>query len=363
MVERPSSVLLYPNIELKDPVLVKEALLLYDNLYRIVPSDYTPKDHPEIEQCNRDSEIIASIYPEEYTEDAFHKFQSKVKKWSSNAAGFSSTEIDLSNKLHKGKVYDELRKYFINEGLLIEEGCWLRGNNALISEYMIYLSTEIAAQNQLGLLTNIRPAWITQEFINYDGNYDEIPYDQIRHTTFSDTSLIGLYLTDFIPKNIAQIPISEIMAFRDEYEKERENFLYEQSHFLDELQLIKDPLILNDRIRSLQVQLQIALKEYRDAYKKIGSKQFFGAKIVTIPLAVPVAAYLTSNNPGLTLALSSIGITFGGLWTLNSYLDKQDQLQKKNPYSYLDLLHKYSFQSIDGVKSQLSSDMKEFILD
>jgi hypothetical protein len=63
MTAGPSSVLLYPNIELKDPTLVKEALLLYDNLYRIVPSDYEPIDHPEIQQCNEDFEIVASISP------------------------------------------------------------------------------------------------------------------------------------------------------------------------------------------------------------------------------------------------------------------------------------------------------------
>jgi hypothetical protein len=363
MTKGSNSVLLYPNIELKDPILVKEALLLYENLYRIVPSDYKPKDDPEIQQCNEDFEIVASISPEKYTEETYQKFQTKVKKWSHIAAGFSSTKINRSSRLHEGKVYDELRKYLIDEGLLIKDGRWLRGNNALVANYMIYLSNEIATQNQLRLLTNVSPAWTTQEFINYDGNYNEIPYEQVHYTDFSGRSLIGLYLIDFIPKNIAKIPFSEIMVFRDEYQKERENFLLEQSHFIDELQKINDPLVLNDRIRSLQSRLQTALRDYRDACKKLGAKQFFGAKIVTVPLVMPVASFLTSNDPGLTLALSSVGIAFGGLWTLDSYFDKRDQLQKKNPYSYLDLLEKYSFQSIENVNSQLSSEMKEFILD
>jgi hypothetical protein len=260
MTEEPSSVLLYPNIELKDPLLVKEALLLYDNLYRIVPSDYKPNDHPEIQQSNVDFEIVASIYPEEYTEGTYQKFQTKMKKWSPIAAGFSPAKIAKSDKLHEGKVYSELQKYFINEGLLIKDGRWLRGNNALIANYMIYLSNEIAAQNHLRLLTTTSPAWTTQEFINYDGNYNRSSRESY-HSNVSNRSLIGMYLTDFIPENLRKIPFSEIMVFRDEYQKERQNFLREQSRFIEELPKIKDPLVFKDRIISLQNRLQVSLKD------------------------------------------------------------------------------------------------------
>jgi len=362
MIEGLSSVLLYPNIELKDPILVKEALLLYDNLYRIVPSDYKPNDHPEIQQSNADFEIVASIYPEEYAEGTYQKFQTKVKKWSPIAAGFSPAKIARSDKLHEGKVHYEVRKYFINEGLLIKNGRWLRGNNALIANYMIYLSNEIAAQNHLRLLTNISPAWTTQEFINYDGNYNRTSGES-HHSNVSNRSLIGMYLTDFIPKNLGKISFSEIMVFRDEYQQERQNFLREQSLFIDELPKIKDPLVFKDRITSLQSRLQVSLKDYKDSCKKLGPKQFFGAKVVTIPLVTPVAAYLLSHDPVLTLVLSSVGITFGGLWSLHSYYDERNELQKTNPYSYLDLLQKYSFQTIKEVNSKLSSETMEFMLD
>ena len=362
MTEGPSSVLLYPNIELKDPILVKEALLLYDNLYRIVPSDYKPNDHPEIQQSNVDFEIVAPIHPEEYAEGTYQKFQTKVKKWSPIAAGFSPAKIARSDKLHEGKVYYELRKYFLDEGLLIKDGRWLRGNNALISNYMIYLSNEIAAQNNLRLLTNTSPAWTTQEFINYDGNYNRTS-GELSHSNSSNRYLIGMYLTDFIPRNLRKISFSEIMAFRDDYQQERQNFLREQSLFIDELPKIKDPLVFRDRITSLQSRLQVSLKDYKDSCRKLGPKHFFGAKVVTIPLVAPVATYALSLDPSLAILLSSIGISFGGLWSLHSYYDERDELQKKNPYSYLDLLQKYSFKTINEVNSQLSTETMEFMLD
>ena len=362
MTAGPSSVLLYPNIELKDPILVKEALLLYDNLYRIVPSDYKPKDHPEIQQCNEDFEIVASISPEEYAEDTFRKFQDKVKKWSSLAAGFSPAKIARSGKLHEGKVYGELRRYFIDEGLLIKDCHWLRGNNALIANYMIYLSNEIATQNKLGLLTNISPVWTTQEFINYDGNYNRSK-EEMYHSIGSNRSLVGMYLTDFIPRNLENIPFSEIIAFRDECQQERHNFLQQQALLIEELPKIKDPLVFNDKIRSLQGRLQGSLKDYRDSCRKLGPKQFFGTKVVTVPFIAPVAAFALSPDPVLAAILSTIGITFGSLWSLHSYYDDRDELRKTNPYSYLDLLQKYSFQTLKDVNSQLSTETMEFMLD
>jgi len=363
MTNDPSSVLLYPNINLKDPILVKEALLLYDNLYRIVPSDYEPKDHPEIQQCNSDYDIVASIYPEKYAEDTYKKFQTKMKKWSSIAAGFSPVKIARSNKLHEGKVSNELQKYFIDEGLLVKNGRWLRGNNALIANYMIYLSSEIAAQNHLSLLTNISPVWTTQEFLNYDGNYNQTS-EGLYSSNVLNHSLIGMYLTDFIPNNLGIIPFSEIMAFRDDYRLERQNFLREQSQFIDELTRIKDPLVFKDKIISLQKRLQDSLINYKDSCNKLVREKFFyGVKVVTIPLNSSVAACVLSQDPNLFLLLSSVGISFGLIWSLCSYYDERNELQKTNPYSYLDLLQKYSFQTIKGVNSKLSLETMEFILD
>lgn len=363
MTEGPSSVLLYPNIELKNPTFVKEALLLYDNLYRIVPSDYEPKDHPEVQECNTDFEIVASIHPEEYTEGTYQKFQTKVKKWSPIAAGFSPAKIARSDKLHEGKVDFELRKYFLDEGLLIKDGRWLRGNNALIANYMIFLSNEIATENHLGLLTNYSPAWTTQEFVNYDGNYNRTMHGDDSPHNSSTRSLVGVYLTDFIPENLDKIPFSEIMAFRDEFQQERINFQKEQSHFIEELRTIKDPLVFKDRIMSLQTRMQISLNDYRDSCKKLGPKKFFGAKVVTVPFVTPIASYVLSHDPELTAALSAIGITFGALWSLYSYQDDLDTLQKTSSYSYLDILQKYSFKTINRINSKLSIETMEFMLD
>ena len=107
--------------------------------------------------------------------------------------------------------------------------------------------------------------------------------------------------------------------------------LQQQSQLIEELPKIKDPLIFNDKIRSMQGKLQDSLKDYRDSCRKLGPKQFFGLKVVTIPFIAPIAAFALSPDPGLAGILSTVGITFGGLWSLNWYFDERDTLQKTNP--------------------------------
>jgi len=215
----PSSVLLYPNIDLKDVAFVKEALLLYDNLYRIVPPGVEPNDHEEIQQCNEEYEIVSSINPEDYVEGTYEKFIEKAEKWSHKAAGFSGLVPSSVTRLHENKVYHELREYFINKGLLFKLDDWLVGNDSLIENYMIYLSKEVATNNQLSLLTDYSPAWTVQEFIKYDGEISDC--SRYRSDGIGGNGIIRLYLNDFIPEHIEKIPFSEIIAFRDDYKNER----------------------------------------------------------------------------------------------------------------------------------------------
>lgn len=58
--------LLYPSINLKNTTVVKESLLVYDNLYRIVPDEVTPEDDKEIEIFNYEYGLIKEISPKEY---------------------------------------------------------------------------------------------------------------------------------------------------------------------------------------------------------------------------------------------------------------------------------------------------------
>lgn len=48
------STLIYPNLHFTDDQTIKESLLLYDKLYRIVPEEITPKDSDRIKKLKEE---------------------------------------------------------------------------------------------------------------------------------------------------------------------------------------------------------------------------------------------------------------------------------------------------------------------
>jgi hypothetical protein len=363
MVELPSSVLFYPNIELHDITLVKESLLLYDNFYRIVPNGITPEDDPEIKRFVDEYDLIKPIDPNPYSEKTMEHFETKLEEWTADGLHFEDDE--KSSFLHSGKVYDKLRKYLLKEKMLIEDGEWLRGSDSLISNYMIFLSNEISYQNKLALLTNYSPAFTAQEYMNYNGNLDEANgpgIDSLQNQN-NNKGLLNMCLVDYIPDNIEEISFSDLVEFREVYRHERKNFLKQISAFPQELSKIRDPSVFNDRLVSLQDSLEDSLRNYKNSCSQIKSKYYWGTKVVTIPAFLPVVELFLSSEPVIIKSLAAVGIFFGAFWTLSSYENDLECLQKTNPYSYLDLLESFENSSSNYVNSLLKEEMKEFVCD
>lgn len=354
--------LLYPNIHLKNPTAIKESLLFYDNLYRIVPEGITPKDDKEIENFNDDYNLINEIRPEKYVENTYKKFNKNLKNWSLTASGIS---FNIDSKLHKDKVYDKLRQKFIDEGLLDYDGTWFRGNASFIGNYMVYLAMEISKRNDLSLVTNDVPAWVSEEFMNYNGNYysEESKLVGIYGNLEVTHRLLGLYVIDYIPSNINEITFDSIVEFRDEYKTERKNFFDKYLEFQNKVSSISSKEVYFKTIENQLDYLHDALDEYKKSCSYFKADGFFGSKIVTFPAIVDIAEGFGLIEQSLKSSLMASGLIIGGLWDLISARQRISDIRKNNPYSYLVSLEKYDFNSIKRSNSLLSCEFKEFIED
>ena len=361
MSETRRSVLFYPHIELKDVTSLKESLLLYDNFFRIVPNGVVPNDNPEVKEFIEDYDLVKPIDPGKYAESTMQKFQIKLNDW--NAAGLSYEEYEKPSFLHERKMYHKLRDSLVGEHKLIQDGCWLKGDAGFISNYMIFLAKEISRKNKLALLTNDSPAFTVQDYFNYNGKYGDCPWLNLEGGRPNDRAIISMMITDFIPDNIEKIPFSSIVEFRDDYKLEREHFLEKFSNFSKELSDIQEPSVFNDRISSMKESLEVSVWGYRGSCDKLVPKHFFGAKVITIPVLYPIANCLLSLNQNVIQDFALCGIFFGGLWALYSYNDDLEKLQKENPYSYLDLMQKFSDDPINEINDELHGQINEFVCD
>ncbi len=350
-------VLLYPNINLTKPELVKEALLFYGKLYRIVPKGIIPNDCEEINVFNSEYGLIKNITPDQYAKQASEEFQKKIKPWSQSAAGFN---VDLENRahsrLHENKVYARLRDLMVENGLLIQKGKWLHGNDSLIYNYMLYLSIEISKRNQLSLMTDNQPAWISNEFMNYDGNFIEYLGDKTHIQ-------ISIYLKDYVPSNLASVSFDSIIKFREKHEQERRNFLNDYNRFQQKISLLTSKDVINDVIQDYKKSLVGSIEDYKKVCAFFTVRTFKGFKVVTVPVLSEVVDGLINLDPSVGIALKASGLIFGTLWGLMSWRRNTKEIRKSNPYSYLVCLEKHKFDDMKAQNSGLFEDMKEYVED
>lgn len=351
--------LLYPNIHLKNAGTVKESLLFYEKLYRIVPEGITPEDNKEIENFNDEYDLIKEISPKEYIENTYKEFTEHLKNWSATASGISFNTDDLSySRLHKDKVYDKLRKKIIQEGILDFDGTWFEGDASFIGNYMMYLAIEISNRNDLCLVTDDASAWVSQEFMNYDGNYSDSCIDNGTH------KLLGLYVMDYIPSNINEITFDRIVEFRDQYKYERKNFFNKYLELQNELSSIASKTVLSDKIEDQLESLRDGKDEYKKSCSYFKTDGFLGSKVVTFPALIDaVASFGPYMEQGLKSSLMAAGLFIGCLWDLILARQRISEIKKSNPYSYLVFLEKYDFHAIKRLDSGLRYDIKEFIED
>lgn len=351
------STLIYPNLHFTDDQTIKESLLLYDKLYRIVPEEITPKDSDKIKKFNDDyNNIIKNISPKKYVMKVSNDFKNNLDRWRKNASGMM---IDPDNPnsaiLYEEKVYDKLQQIFIDEGYLAYRDGYLIGNDELIHSYMTYLALEMSTKNNLDLVTYHDNAWTCQEYLNYDGQFAGITDEDAQ-------SLVALYLYDYIPKNIYSVSFDKIMKFRDKYEDQRKNLLKVLSEFQKELEGIDLGNIKSDTIEDQVKELHNQVKDFKDACSYFKIDKFFGVRVVTVP-AVIQGAVTYMNDPKINAFLVPFGFVLGGLWGLYSINRDVKELKKKNPYSYLVSLEELKTKRKNWYITKINENIKEFIED
>jgi len=362
--------LIYPEISLNDPVTVKKALLLYDNLFRIVPEKQLIRDNKEIAEFNREYEIIKEIKPDGYTKTTAERFEKNLDNWRESATGFHH-EIYSSQQshLHADKVYYKLREKLVEQNILDPDGKWLRGNNALIAQYMLLLANEISIKNDLTLITDDIPSWTCQEFINYDANFhgDGVLSYMDGSPAYPDDSsyvMVGIYLEEYIPENLESISFDSIMRFRDEYEDQRKNFVKEYVEFQDKISSLQNSGVRETHINEYKWHLQQKTDEYREALQQSYiSVVSAGYQLLTAPVITDIACrYLVPESP-LSGGLAGCALAVGLLWGLEKRREDIKEICKNNPCSFLVNLQGYDFETVKYLNRKLGLQFHEFIND
>lgn len=323
--------LYYPTIEFIDYEWLWGASLLWDRIYRIVPSDYIPDDSENVRILAEAGEIGIPICPEQYSSVVAKEFIEKLERGEWTAAALETEIPENYARLHKEKVDVQLRELIIAKGSGTAHEDWLYVPTQFEALYMTYLANHIATHSKLQLLSDSTAAWTGSTYFRYGGDVQEYPREEYVQ------QLAVLVLRDFLPSNLLSITPDQILRFREKYRIERQRFLQAIRKSAQDISSCSDPSVVRDIIDDLKKDIETSLKDYRKAAATLNITAWTGIKSLAFPVATKVASVISGVelDPSTLLVVSALGVALGLVSGLADFRQKQKALKKECDYSYL----------------------------
>lgn len=298
--------LYYPTIEFKNPLWLWSAALLWDKVYRIVPTGYKPKDCENIRRLIEESDFINSIDPKQYSKESVEEFtlfiNDKEKSWA-HALKNANYRKEQYTKLHKDKVDVKLREMILAKD--IKNSDWLDVDDEMASLYMLYLAGNIAEKNNLILSTDSSEAWCGRNFFDYNGKIDSEILDE------DVTALSAVTISEVIPNSIINLTPNELIKFRNNSNDERKEFFKSINELNNALSGCCDSRVIKDILNENILKIKKSKEEYKKRMRDIKVSGFLGVKTAVIPIAIPVMESITNISESMKKELGMLGIGIG----------------------------------------------------
>lgn len=323
--------LYYPTIEFQDYAWLYSAALLWDRIYRIVPSSYIPDDPDNIKALIDTGEIGIPINPDPYAKEIAEEFIDKLRTEHWDAAALTYDIPEDYMRLHSDKVDVKLRELIVAQGEVQNNNEWLHVPVEFGAHYMTYLSNRVAEDNELSILTDSSPAWTASTYFKYDGGVQDFPMEDDTHL------LAATVIRDFLPQNISTLRPKDIISYREKYRDERKRFMSAMRSAATRISACDDPHIVQDLIRDIKKDVESSLEDYRNSLKVLNITALAGIKSLTFPAAAKIASEVSGQGISVeTLAIiSGLGLGFGVVSGFSEWSQRRRNLSKESDYSYL----------------------------
>ena len=331
-----------PYLEFHNPGWLKQTLLLWDAVRRIVPTDYQPDDNDEVREA-LDAKAVLNTAPEPYAEKAADRF---LESWQplrteklvdaiENAAdripnGNMGAQVGLWHR----KVSDKLARRLEKEGVLRQDGNWYRTDGIHAGLYMTCLATTMADAIGITCCTD-RAFFQTNAKFFQRGASSAGPHNLSHEKWFS----LGLKLPT--AENVSSVPMKSILEFRTKHREARMNLRRILADVSASLSSCGDDNAVQDMIRAESARIQSQLDDYRERLSDLRVRATTTFFRIDRPAAAVAAASLIAAPDGLSKTLGVFaGFALGVAdWWVDLRTEFRD-LKRANPLHYLSLVQR-----------------------
>lgn len=340
--------LYYPFIHVRDEAWLKLSALYWDDMTRIVPKSYTPRDTRDV-RALEDAGVLKRIDPASYEEPVGELFSLLLERHSHKlAARYDVTQRDAwpENRerfgiglsvartppsslafIHGSKLEPALTEQLLKRKLALpsRDRRWLGMHPAIVRAYMLALAAEIA--NRRGL----QPV---SDNVTHLSAVASCTVEDLAKSLFGDLNLVkkrptraasakALDVTEervafvtlraALPQRLDAVPIKRILELRRDHADARLAFHAYVEDVRRQLATgkIVDAEALDEHIRlEYDKRLKPALTELSRGLRSLGVGTFLGTFGVAV--ALPVGSML-SISPSAALALAGAGVGIAAL--------------------------------------------------
>ncbi len=281
------SILYYPSAELRNPAWLKASLLIWDRIYRIVPSSYIPGDSLEVNMAKEHGIVRNITLEEEDIRAAGTQFLTFCNSLRSIPAALHVPRHGFGY-LRPGRIderlypsFNRISKEFHNDG-------WIRISTTLAEGYMYYLSKVVAQRRALVRGTDDRQSWSLSPYYVEEANFDDTLRREDAEGYYSALMIDGL-----VPANIADIPVMDLIRFVKQRREER-------SAFRNALQEVIRALSHAENYFDQQTELNDALQEFeREKVNLQRSSTLWQQRVPSLIFSagIPVSSRATQSLP------------------------------------------------------------------
>lgn len=326
-----SSALYYPRISMQDPSFFKTLSLLYDRVYRIVPDGIIPDDNEELQPLIEAGIVGKAINPIPYSKRTAVEFLKKAENWNAAALDSFDDDIDIS-RIHREKTDRSVRRLFEELGYAVDDD-WYSIPTELASNYMLYLSKEIAGKNQLDLMTDEIGPWTATSYFNVDGEVDDLACCDVELLSPDNPFMLySFILEQLFPVNIAEIPAHSLVKFKEKRHDEIRNLRETVFSLYAELSKVTEHDIRVDVIEQRVKELQIAQSDYQKSADIMNAQGWFGVSMFSFP-GVGVLGTMLGLEPLASTILAGACALVGTIVNMSSTKESIKQMKKASPAS------------------------------
>ncbi|MCT4686573.1 DUF6236 family protein [Vallitalea sp.] len=340
------SILYYPEIDIKDGIWLRNALLYWDEVASIMP--YDENDFyisPEL-QYLRDSGLYTAVRPDAlFCSEHYHDFESELRiefervlkrhrqtYRKDNRQLIHHEKLNLPNEqhlLHRSKTTNVILDMLQETGHIEQEldGRWLQIDKNVLFRYMSILAKYLAIANDNGMVigTDSRPA-------------QNIAYKASRNT---GKQVFLSYFGNAMPIPNRNIPLDAIIDFKLKHKNELLALRKEFTRFEGELAIAECPEQLEETLITFKESIEMAINDIERIMKE--HKWSIRKTLINsmLKVSIPTTLVTASNIVGvpfppwskLTAIASTTLLAIGiGLYDCGNVKDKDI---RKNGFSYI----------------------------